>query len=423
MASLRQSPRSGRYLVVFRYGGRQYQRSLKTTDPKSAASACARVEDTLRLIEQGRLEIPADVDPADFILADGRLTKPRPTAAPLTIKQLFATYRETLPEAAKEKLTIAGEDIHIAHLKRHFGSHRVVQTIGLTDVQGYVTARAQERYRGRPITADTIRKELSTFRLIWNWARAEGRLALACPTRGVKFPKRDAKPPFMTWDEIERTIARGGLDGTEAKRLWDCLFLTTEQIAELLNDVRTHARRPVVYPLFLFCAHTGARRSELLRSRIDDFDFDLRMVHIREKKRSRKQSTTYRRVPMSETLAQGMQAWFAEHPGGQYTISEGDGPLELYTATNYFRQALAHTKWHGKLKGFHVLRHSFASNAAAAAGVDPGMIDAWMGHQTEEMRERYRHLFPRQQQTAIDRIFAPPSASRSSNERSVRDAV
>ncbi|MEZ6054844.1 MAG: hypothetical protein R3C02_26320 [Planctomycetaceae bacterium] len=51
------------------------------------------------------------------------------------------------------------------------------------------------------------------------------------------------------------------------------------------------------------------------------------------------------------------------------------------------------------------MRHSFASNAVAA-GVEQGMIDTWMGHQTEEMRNRYRHLFPKQQQSAIDRIFS-----------------
>jgi hypothetical protein len=33
------------------------------------------------------------------------------------------------------------------------------------------------------------------------------------------------------------------------------------------------------------------------------------------------------------------------------------------------------------------------------------MIDEWMGHQTDEMRKRYRHLFPEQQQKAIDSVF------------------
>jgi integrase len=36
--------------------------------------------------------------------------------------------------------------------------------------------------------------------------------------------------------------------------------------------------------------------------------------------------------------------------------------------------------------------------------VDQRIIDEWMGHQTEEMRKRYRHLLPDQQQMAIDLV-------------------
>jgi integrase len=107
---------------------------------------------------------------------------------------------------------------------------------------------------------------------------------------------------------------------------------------------------------------------------------------------------------MSQRLAEEMSTWFAEHPGGQMTICRDDLSFSTTDATNHFRLALRSTRWEGKVKGFHLLRHSFASNAAAA-GVDPGMIDSWMGHQTEEMRNRYRHLFPKQQQTAIDLLF------------------
>ena len=65
--------------------------------------------------------------------------------------------------------------------------------------------------------------------------------------------------------------------------------------------------------------------------------------------------------------------------------------------------------WHGhgernlfSLKlGFHTYRHSFASNLAAA-GVDQRIIDEWMGHQTEAMRKRYRHLFPSNRRQAIE---------------------
>ncbi len=61
------------------------------------------------------------------------------------------------------------------------------------------------------------------------------------------------------------------------------------------------------------------------------------------------------------------------------------------------------SKWE-VLRGFHVFRHSFASNCAAQ-GIDQRLIDAWMGHQTEEMRKRYRHLLPSNEVIAIRTVF------------------
>ena len=60
----------------------------------------------------------------------------------------------------------------------------------------------------------------------------------------------------------------------------------------------------------------------MLNSRIDDFDFEAGMVLLREKKRSRKLGTTYRRVDLTPRLSQVMQDWFAKHPGGLYSIND-----------------------------------------------------------------------------------------------------
>lgn len=78
----------------------------------------------------------------------------------------------------------------------------------------------------------------------------------------------------MTSDETERIIKRGSTNKVEEKAPWECLFLTTKEVQELLDSIQKVARRPFIYPLFVFAAHTGARRSELLRSRIEDFDFE-----------------------------------------------------------------------------------------------------------------------------------------------------
>jgi len=51
-----------------------------------------------------------------------------------------------------------------------------------------------------------------------------------------------------------------------------------------------------------FAAHTGARRSELLRVEIADIDFEDKAVLINEKKRARGKRTP-RRVPLAPVLA------------------------------------------------------------------------------------------------------------------------
>jgi integrase len=99
-----------------------------------------------------------------------------------------------------------------------------------------------------------------------------------------------------------------------------------------------------------------------------------------------------------------LSEWIVIHPGGQLIFpgisTEG---LTSDQLTHYFYGAIERSKW-DKVRGFHVFRHSFASNCAAA-GIDQRIIDEWLGHQTEEMRRRYRHLFPEQQRAAIQSVF------------------
>jgi len=78
-------------------------------------------------------------------------------------------------------------------------------------------------------------------------------------------------------------------------------------------------------------------------------------------------------------------------------------PLTLNEAHDQFHRALAGSKWR-VLRGWHVLRHSFASNLAAE-GVDQRIINDWMGHQSEAMVRRYRHLLPSQEHDALRLAF------------------
>ena len=71
----------------------------------------------------------------------------------------------------------------------------------------------------------------------------------------------------------------------------------------------------------------------------------------------------------------------------------------------HFQQTLKASDWE-PLRGWHVFRHSFNSNCASQ-GVDQRMIDAWVGHTTEDMRRRYRHLIPNIEQAALQSVFQP----------------
>ena len=117
------------------------------------------------------------------------------------------------------------------------------------------------------------------------------------PNRGLRYPKADEKPPFMTMAEIERQLAGGG----DPDLLWEALYLQASELTELLAHVKEKAPHPWIYPLFCFAAHTGARRSEILRALVADVDFTGNTVLVREKKRTRGQRTT-RRVPLTPFL-------------------------------------------------------------------------------------------------------------------------
>ncbi len=407
--------RGSSFRIVFWIAGQRYSRSLKTRNEREAFAAQVRLEDNLRRYDLGLLSPPEGSDLAAFLLSDGRETSKPERPALRTLGDLFDAYFRSLPEGGLETTTLAGMRLHEQHLRRHLGATLPLLSLQALELQGYVERRSKEPgLRGRNVSPATIKKDLITLKTAWNWAIHMGHLRRPFPNRGLRFGKISEKPPFQTVAEIEKRIAKGGLSLAEEADLWDCAFLTLADIEELLGRVQNAASQPFVYPLFVFAAHTGARRSEMLRSEITDLDFAASSVLIHEKKRVRGKLST-RRVPMSPLLRQVMADWLKAHPGGKHTFSQGSGvvcsktprrmpqPVTTDEAHDHFKRTLRGSRFQ-RLRGWHVFRHSFCSNAAAS-GIDQRLINAWVGHQTEEMVKRYRHLLPDQQQEAICQVF------------------
>jgi len=88
-------------------------------------------EETINLIEKGRLEIPDGVAAADFILADGKLAKPKKRTSPkpisrdhatpppqLTLQSFFEQFFASIPDDNLEGSTIDAMRKHERHLLR-----------------------------------------------------------------------------------------------------------------------------------------------------------------------------------------------------------------------------------------------------------------------------------------------------------------
>jgi len=193
-----------------------------------------------------------------------------------------------------------------------------------------------------------------------------------------------------------------------------CLYLTEAEIVAFLDFVQGRKAPAWLYPMCVMGAHTGARRSEMVRAERQDVDFEASVITIREKKRVRGRLTT-RRVPMSSRLKDALAALpdMGAKLFGNHSVQAvqkafmrvvGKNPSGAKnTKTKAKKEAASRTKW-SVMKGYHVLRHSFIS-LLAARGIDQRVINELAGHTTEAMARRYRHLIPDVKEAAIKKVL------------------
>jgi integrase len=435
MAALQE--RGGNYRVIFRYLGKQHSFTIGSVTRDEAEAKAAQVDYLLMRLRQRLIALPEGSDIVTFVRFDGKPPEGVPTLpdAPrqaVTLCHLKERYLTTHGNGTIEANSLDTCRLHLSHFCRVLGDGLPLGGLSLAKLQEYVNKRS-----AATISPVTVRKELATLRAAWNWGAPMGLTSGSFPSKGLRYPKADEKPPFMTLAEVERQVAGSG----DASALWECLYLTASELAELLAAVRERAAHPWIYPLFCFAAHTGARRSEILRALVADVDFAGNTVLVREKKRSRGQRTT-RRVPLSTFLRSVLDEWLREHPGGPFlfchggTIARskkrsrttghrgekarpsslkariagvrvrerpGQESLTRSEVHDHFKRALAGTKW-DRVRGLHCLRHSFIS-ACASKGVDQRLVQEWSGHMDAATSRRYAHLYPSTQQEAISRVF------------------
>lgn len=402
--------KNGNYIIRFRYQGKEYKRSLKTRSDTDAAAAKNSVELTVHRILTGFLKVPAGVDPGDFIVSGGVLSEPaaqRKELPPLpTTRSLMDEYLESQKNMLAESYRYS-QKIHLGHCTKYLGDlvDKPCDQVRQQHLEGFLRARLAIR------DPATVARERVTIVQFYKWACSQESLSsYASPASKLFTVKcgRD-RDPFRTLGEIQQIIERGGLTDEEIPNLWECLYLNPQEIATLLATVRANAADPISFMLHAIPAYTGMRRGEVLRLTWVDVDLDNGYVTARSRKQSRTKTETIRRIDLHPELKQHLLDWRTKRPKGQFVICDSQSlqPVRKDLANRLFWQPMRGTDWcleggRNWFKiGYHSYRHSFASNLAAA-GVDQRLIDEFMGHQTEAMRKRYRHLSPKNRRSAIE---------------------
>lgn len=389
MGTPAKDPRNGKYRYRITYQGRRVFCPLNTTDRREAEHLAYSIDRTIQDLSKGLKTVPEGIDVIDWICSGGTIA-PKPPERH-TLGQLIASYQENLPRNAKAENTLRTEQTHFKHLVSHFGSRCALTSLDSEAVNKYVKTRIDR-------DPETISKELATLNLLWSYATRMKWVNALSPTKGVKLPKKPQKERFRTLTEIQEEMLH--TDESNHSDLWECCFLDKDEMSEFITHVKSLKKPAYLAPMILMAVFTGARRSEIMRSQKRDWDIARELVTIREKKRVHTLSESYRQVPIHPQLREAIEPILQNLHASDYVFSDRrSSEIKPIRAAKLWRMSFRDTKW-ASIKGWHVLRHSFASNLAVA-GTPESVIDKLMGHQTEQQRARYRHLFPSERSSAI----------------------
>src|SRR5437879_6372870 len=102
VAALSQDPKSKTYRILFWFGGKQYHKSLKTTDQREAEAKKGSIEEMLLGMERGWIQVPPPDRFWPSLFSGGKLDAKPSVPDVLTLDRLFARYEQEMPPGTME---------------------------------------------------------------------------------------------------------------------------------------------------------------------------------------------------------------------------------------------------------------------------------------------------------------------------------
>lgn len=192
--------------------------------------------------------------------------------------------------------------------------------------------------------------------------------------------------------------------------------LSLEEVRNIFFAVRNPKHRLLLMIIY----GAGLRVGEAVKLKLEDIDWDRKMIHIRSAKGKKDRFTV-----LSEVVRWGLREYCAAFRPTNYLFEgQGNRPnLSTRSAENIFRSAVEKAGIRKKVTP-HSLRHSFATHLLEQ-GVDLRIIQVLLGHASSKTTEIYTHVSRRSIgliESPLDRMFqkTPEEKIKKLNEHNFR---
>jgi integrase len=260
--------------------------------------------------------------------------------ASLTLTEVLEHYLQKITTFKRGK---SSETYRIKALQRHWLGRKKLKEISKADAYAFRDECLQR------IKASTLRRQLNLLSHVWNVSKDDWGAAVG------NNPFTKVPLPRMPSGRNRR------LNPDEENRLFDAL---------------ARCRNKAVAGLVRFALETGMRRSELLRLRYGDIDFEKAFIHVQDTKNGHP-----RWIPMTQIAKDTLKQ---EGQDGDLVFPISDNALQLAWQRSTKRACISDLH-------FHDLRHEALSRWADRLKGDVFKLCQVSGHKTLSMAMRYVH--------------------------------
>lgn len=254
------------------------------------------------------------------------------------VSQLMKYYLEKVPASP-----VRERKNHFLSFCDEFG-HRPINQVGKNELLGWFQkTKLRDDLSDR--TLATIKSNLNSF---FNFLVDDGIISDS-PLLKIRFERRP--PPRR-----QRVV------------------LSIDEVKLILENAKTSSPK-ILYPFLYATSYTGARRSEILKLKRSDIDFQMGLIHFRKTKNGEDRSI---RIPKS--LQEFMREHLSSHDS-EFAFPDPEGKMlgrqRLARALRRFKKTFPI----GKNWGPHSLRHSYAYNYLKQGG-QMYQLQAILGHKS-----------------------------------------